>query len=140
MAAASSGGSSGGSTRLGGRGGRDATVSPRASTARRLIPERDFGRFFVLELTPSGEGAAQSDLVGVLEVATDRQTAGERRDPHRQVSYFLGDEHRRRLPGRVRVGGDDQLLRPLLPDPLDELGYPQVLRLDAVERRERAAE
>src|SRR5215211_4482043 len=114
MAAVSSGWSSGGSTWFAGRGGRDATVSPRASTARRLIPERDSGRFFVLELTPPGEGASQSDLVGVLEVATDRQTAGEHRNPHRQVSYFLGDEHRRGLPGGVRVGGDDQLLRPFL--------------------------
>src|SRR3712207_4150474 len=119
MAAANSGWSSGGSTRFAGRGGRDATASPRASTARRLIPERDFGRFFVLELTPPGEGAAQGDLVCILQVAADRQTAGERRDPHRQISYFLGYEHGRRLPCGVRVGGDDYLFRPFLLDPLD---------------------
>src|SRR5688572_21541325 len=140
MAAVSSGWSSGGSTSFAGRGGRDVTVSPRASTARRLIPERDFGRFFVLELTPPGESASKSDLVCVLQVAADGEAARERRDPHRQISYFLGYEHSRRLPCGVGVGGDDYLFRPLLPDPLDELCYPQVLGLYAVERREGAAE
>jgi hypothetical protein len=39
-------------------------------------------RYFAqgLHLAPAGEGAAESDLVGVLEISPDREAAGESRD------------------------------------------------------------
>ena len=47
---------------------------------------------------------------------------------------------RRRLAGRVRVRGEDDLDHSVALDAVHELVDPQVLGLDAVERRERAAE
>jgi hypothetical protein len=44
------------------------------------------------------------------------------------------------LPGRRRVGRDQHLLDPAGLDPAHELGDPQVVGVDSVDRRERAAE
>ena len=46
---------------------------------------------FVLELTATGEGPAQGNFVGVLQVAAYGEAAGKRRYPHRKVLDLLGD-------------------------------------------------
>ena len=140
-ASESSGWRSGSITRVASRGGRLATVSPSDSTARRLIMVREpWPRVFVLDLTPGGEGPPEGHFVGVLQVAADGEAARERRDPDRQVLHLLRDKQRGRLARRVRVGRDNQLCCAFTSDPLQELGYPQVLGLDPVQRRQGPAE
>src|SRR5919202_3738757 len=141
----SSRGSSGGSTRTAEREGRVATVCPKDSTVRRLRAESglvETPRLCLrsLDLTPPGEGPAQGDLVGVLQIPADRQPARQSRHPDGHVLNLLGYKERRRLASRVRVGGDHDLPYHFLADPLDELSYPQVLRLDAVQGRESSTE
>ena len=60
---------------------------------------------------PAGERAAERDLVGVLEVAADRQAGGEAgdRDVGRALAQLVGDVQRGRLAGRRRVGGEHDL-------------------------------
>src|SRR3954462_13120777 len=94
-----------------------------------------------LERAAAGEGAAQRDLVGVLQVAAHRESGGQARD--RDVGGALvelaRDVQGGRLAGGGRVGGQDDLAHAVL-DPAVELGEAQVLGLDAVDRRKRAAE
>ena len=52
----------------------------------------------------------------------------------------LGDVQCGRLPGRRRIGREDDLARPRRPRPAQQLGDLQVLGVDAVDRREGAAE
>ena len=78
--------------------------------------------------------------VGVLEVPADREPARERSYPDGQALNLLGYEHRRRLAGGVRVGGDHELAGSLLLDARQEFGYAEVFGLHAVEGREGAAE
>ena len=88
-------------------------------------------------------GAAERDLVGVLEVGADRQAGGEAGD--RDVGRALAERRRRcgaRSPRRSSSGW--WRARPrgrrLGLDARVELGDLQVLGLDAVDRRQRAAE
>ena len=64
-----------------------------------------------LERAAAGERAAERDLVGVLEVAADRQPGGEARDRDvgRALVQRAGDVQRRRLAGRGRVRGQHDL-------------------------------
>ena len=59
----------------------------------------------------AGERAAERDLVGVLEVAADRQAGGEAgdRDVGRALAQAVGDVQRGRLAGGGRVGGEHDL-------------------------------
>ena len=83
-------GISGGSTRVASLGGSVATVSPRDSTERRVMPASEEppdepglpDRLpMSLDLTPPGEGAPKRDLVSVLQIPADRQPARESRHP-----------------------------------------------------------
>src|SRR6187402_3600515 len=84
------------------------------------------------ELAASGECATERDLVGVLEVAADRQPAREPRhaDP---VAQPLGQVRGRRLAGHVRIRREHDFLDPARLDAAQQLGEPKVLGLDAVE-------
>src|SRR5690242_8573050 len=88
---------------------------------------------------PARERPAERDLVGVLEVGADRQAAGEARDPN-AAAQAVGEVGRGRLAGHVRVRREHDLLDAVPVDAAQELRDAQVLRLDPVERRERAAE
>src|SRR5919199_2721208 len=92
-----------------------------------------------LHLAAPGERAAEGDLVRVLEVAADGEAAREPRDAD-PVAKPVGQVRRRRLPGHVRVRREDDLLDAVPVDAAQQLVDAQVLGLDAVERRQRAAE
>src|SRR2546421_2428474 len=97
------------------------------------------GRSVGLHLAAACESTAESDLVRVLEIAADRKAAREAGDAHAPPPA-VGGGGRGRLARHVRVGGEHHLLDPVLLDAPEQLVDPEVLRLDAVERRERAAE
>ena len=87
----------------------------------------------------AGERPPERDLVGVLEVAADREAAREPGHAH-AVAQPVGEVGGSRLARHVRVCREHDLLDPALLDAIEELADPQVGRLDAVERGERAAE
>ena len=92
-----------------------------------------------LHLAAAGERAAERDLVGVLEVAADR--AGRSRAGSRARGRAGGRRGRRRSPRRSCSGSSRARPPDAVPlDALQQLVDAQVLGLDAVERRERAAE
>src|SRR5215212_4932633 len=93
-----------------------------------------------LQLTSTGEGPSQGHLVGVLQIPADGEAAREGRHPDRQVLDLLRYKQGGRLPRRVRVGRDDELGGAFVADTLEELGYPQVLGFDPVQRRQGPAE
>ena len=94
---------------------------------------------------PALERPDQGDLVGVLEVATDRQAAGDPADHPDHRLEALGEVHRGRLALEGRVGGHDHLDERLAVaggcvGALEQLADPQPIRADAVDRRDRAVE
>src|SRR3954466_9788822 len=111
-----------------------------ASDEPPVVPDLPARSLRSLDLTSPGESTPERDLVGVLQIPAYRQSTRQSRDPHRHILQLLGNKQRRRLTGRSRIGRDHDLLRSLLADPLDELRYPQILRLDTVQRRERSTE
>src|SRR5947209_2437391 len=92
-----------------------------------------------LECATPLESTAEGDLVGVLEVATDRQAAGETSDaqPHRLDQP--GEVRRGRLTLEVGVSGDDQL-RDIACEARHQLADAQVVRTDTLNGRDRAAQ
>src|SRR5659263_382733 len=83
---------------------------------------------------------ADGDLVGVLEVRSHREPVG---DPaHADVPRLedLGEVGRRGLPLRREVRRKDHLGNAAAGRPLQELPHPEVVRHDAVDRRDRPAE
>ena len=58
---------------------------------------------------PPRERPPEGDLVGVLEVATDRQPAGQSGDAQARSAQHPGEVRRRRLALEVGVGGQDHL-------------------------------
>ena len=85
------------------------------------------------------ERAAERDLVGVLEIAADGQAAREARHPH-LLAQAVGEVGGGRLAGHRRVRREDDLADAVRVDAADQLVDPQVGRVDAVDRAERAAE
>src|ERR1700759_1058517 len=98
-----------------------------------------------LDGATAGEGPAERELVGVLQVGTDGQPA--RQACHRDLRGALtqpgGNVQRGRLAGGGRVGGDDHLPNRAVGvsvNPLVELGDLQVLGVHPVDRRQRTAQ
>src|SRR3954453_6388473 len=85
--------------------------------------------------TGAREGAAEGDLVRVLEVTADREAGGEAGDGDVRgaLVQLARDVERRGLAGGGRVGGEDDLAHAVL-HPAVELTEAQILRLDAVDR------
>jgi hypothetical protein len=89
------------------------------------------------ELAATGEGAAKRHLIGIFEVAADRQAARRARDADAEWIDGAEEVHRRRLAVRVRVHGEDYFfhIRPLQAD--EELAHAQLIwpdPLDGVDR------
>src|SRR5215216_2347999 len=84
------------------------------------------------------ECTAERDLVGVLEVAPHWEPAGDAGHPKPQRLEQPSEVHRRRLPFDVRVGGEDHFLDSLVVHPCQELLDLQLVRSDALDRRDRA--
>ena len=66
-----------------------------------------------VDLAAAFEGPAQRQLVGVLQVATDRQAAGDARHPHAERLQQPGEVQRGGLALGVGVRAEDDLLHVL---------------------------
>src|SRR5215213_2333364 len=97
------------------------------------------GPLLAAERTPARERAAERDLVGVLEVRPDRKTTRQPGDLD-PAAQHVGDVMGRRLARGRGVGRDHDLAHLALLDTSPQLGDLQVLRVDAVDRRQRPAE
>src|ERR1700712_2700572 len=89
--------------------------------------------------TATGEGATERDLVRVLEVPADRQPAGQ--PGHHQVRKVAQQSDqvgRRGLTLEIRVGGEDDLADTGFGDPSEQRSDAQLVRSDAVDRRDGA--
>jgi hypothetical protein len=83
--------------------------------------------------------ASARPSVGVLEIAADRETARQPRDPYASPQA-VGHVGGGRLAGHVRVRREHDFLHAVAFDAADQLVDAEMFRFDAVERRERAAE
>src|SRR3954470_3501453 len=83
------------------------------------------------------ERTAQGDLVGVLEVAPDREAARDTGGAHPDGLEQPGQVHGGGLALDVGVGGEDHLGDALGVDPGQQLLHPQLLRPDALDGRDR---
>src|SRR5215218_108403 len=92
------------------------------------------------QLAAAGEGAAEGNLVGVLEVAADRQAARDAGDPDAERREQAGQVHRGRLPLDVGVGGQDHLADPVRLQAGQQLPDPQVVGTHPLDRADRPAE
>src|SRR5437764_5079649 len=86
------------------------------------------------------QGARQRNFVGVLEVASDRKSARNLRDPNAQGTQEPGEVHGGRLAFDVRVGGEDDLGHLLALQASEQLADFQVVRTYPFNRRERAVQ
>src|SRR5947207_1914774 len=93
----------------------------------------------VSHFATAAQRPAEGDLVGVLEVGAHRQAACQPCDAN-AAAEAVGEKGRRRLAGHVRVRREHDLLDAVALDTAEQLVDAQVLRFDAVERRQRAAE
>src|SRR5262245_31206123 len=89
---------------------------PPSCSARRTPPETARLR----HLAAPGEGAAERDLVGVLEVAAHREAAGEPRHAD-AATEAVGEVGGGRLARHVRVRREDDLLDAVPVDAVEEL-------------------
>src|SRR4029078_2825138 len=109
----------------------------RISMTRLLIGESD---------RPAAlEGPDESHLIGIFEVAPDRQPAGDPGHGPADRLESLGKVHRGGLAFERRVGGHDHLDERLTiargaVRPLQQLADAQLVRPDAVDRRDRPVE
>src|SRR5690606_32592082 len=85
------------------------------------------------------EGAAERDLVGVLEVAADGKTAGQLGDLEVERHEHAHQIGRGRLALEVRVGGDDDLGDRAVLEPAEQLLDPQLVRADPRDRADGSA-
>src|SRR5258705_1028712 len=81
----------------------------------------------------------QRDLIRVLQIAAHRNALRDPGDADAERFYQPRDVERGRLALHRRIGGDDHLLDSL-PEPRHQLPQLQLIRTDAVERRERAVQ
>src|SRR6266568_646086 len=93
-----------------------------------------------IEGPPSLERPPQRHLVGILQVASDRQPAGRPGYPEAERLHQPGQIGRCGLALEIRIGGQDHLADIAVCEPGHQLGDPQVLGSDAVHGADRAAE
>src|SRR5690349_9527965 len=93
-----------------------------------------------IEQSPSLEGAAQCHLIGVLQVAPDRQAARGPGDPQAHRLYQPSEKRGGRLPFEVGIGGEYQFCHRSVSEPGHQLGDPQLVRADPVDRADGPAE
>src|ERR1035437_1316974 len=93
-----------------------------------------------IDQSPALKGPTESDLVGVLQVSTDRQPGGQTCDLQVHGAQQAGQIGGRRLTLEVGVGGDDDLADVNIGQPGQQLLDPQVVRADALDRADRSTE
>src|SRR5690349_1800848 len=84
-----------------------ATTTAAAAFARRSRISKT--RWPISDRPPALQCADQRDLVGVLEIATDGQSAGDTTDDRDAVLEAFGEVHRGRLALKGRVRRQDDL-------------------------------
>src|SRR5579883_1082236 len=105
---------------------------------RLLPPETGKLVLFMLQLAPAFEGAAERPLVGVLQVATNRQATCEARDFERQGLEFLLQIVGGVLAFKVRIGSQNHLAHGALLHTLQQFLDAQIFWPNAFDGRERA--
>src|SRR6185436_7485897 len=98
------------------------------------------GRATSLHLPAALQRLGEGDLVRVLEVSTDRESASQPRDGDAQWFEQRGDVHRGRVSLQVRVRREDDLLDAVALHTVEELLHAEVVRSNPIQRRDRAAE
>src|SRR6266545_7287729 len=98
------------------------------------------GNANVLNLPSPFQRFRHRDLVGVLEIAADGEPERQSRGAHLDRPELLGDVERRRFALDVRVRGHDDFAHAAAAHALQQSVDVDVLRPDALERRERAEE
>src|SRR6201996_4374345 len=93
-----------------------------------------------IKQSPSLEGAAQCHLIGVLQVAPDRQAARGPGDPQAHRLYQTSEKRGGRLPFEFGIGGEYQFCHRPVSEPGQQLLDPQLVRADPVDRADRPAE
>src|SRR6185437_8985439 len=93
-----------------------------------------------IKQSPSLEGAAQRHLIGVLQVASDRQAARGPGDPQAHRLYQPSEKRGGRLPFEVGIGGEYQFCHRSVSEPRHQLLDPQLVRADPVDRADSPAE
>src|SRR5690242_8883520 len=93
-----------------------------------------------IKQSPSLEGAPQRHLIGVLQVAPDRQSARGPGHPQAHWLYQPSEKGRRSLAFEVGIGGEYQLCHRSVSKPRHQLPDPQLFRADPVDRADRSAE
>src|SRR5450759_3567164 len=93
-----------------------------------------------IDQSPALKGPTESDLVGVLQVSTDRQPGGQTRDLEVHGAQQAGQVGGRRLSLEVGVGGDDDLADVSIGQPGHQLLDPPVVRTTPVDRAKRTTE
>src|SRR6202521_5842250 len=93
-----------------------------------------------IDLATALERANQRHVVGVFEVAANRQAAGDAGHHRHMRSEQVGQVHGGRLSLEVRIGGQDHLLDPAGGHPHDQFAGSDLLRTDAVDRADGAVQ
>src|SRR4051812_24606696 len=91
-----------------------------------------------VDRAPTLQRSAERELVGVLEVAADRQARGDAGDLEAERLKHPRQVHRRDLALSVGVGADDDLLDALGPDARQQLPDLELFGADTLERAHRA--
>src|SRR5690348_5472418 len=86
------------------------------------------------------EGACERHLIGVVEVAADRQAVREARGVDAERRQEPREIQRRRLAFGIRVRRDDDLADAFRLDALEQLLHLELVDADAFHRRDEAAE
>src|SRR5262245_1665661 len=111
----------------------------RRGTVRLLSTTRADARQAPLPHLPSAfHGLGERHLVGVLEIAADRQPARDARDAHTERLEQPRQIDRGGLALDARVGGQDHFFDLVVLEPGQQLAHAQVLGPDAVQRGQRA--
>src|SRR5216683_5267631 len=93
-----------------------------------------------LERPPALQRSADRHLVRILEISAHRKTARETRHANSVSRQQLRDVHRRCLALEIRIRRHDELIDPATADARHELRDLEVIRTDAVHRRDGAVE
>src|SRR5262249_51907236 len=121
----------------------DAATSSRSSSGRRARPRASISSSVCwsdIKQPPSLKRSSERHLVGVLQIAADRKSTCWTGYPQAHWFHQPGEICRSRLTLEVGIGGEDEFDHRAVGESNHELAYAQIVRADAVDRADRAAE
>src|SRR3954447_23812838 len=124
----------------------DAVSSPmRRSSSTSLavvsaVPAPECVELSDIEQPPPLESATERELVGILQIPSDRQPGGQPGDTQAHRLQQPSEVGGRRLALEVRVRGEDDLRDLTGREPRDQLADPQVVRPDPLDGTDRTPE